>query len=68
MGSSFVNRFSALLKFPLCSLALGATANDMTGSGTDIEVIASLVVPLVKVSPEAHSTPNMATISPAPAI
>jgi hypothetical protein len=39
----------------------------MTASGTWIEVIDISTVPSVKVSPELQSTPNSATMSPAPA-
>ena len=42
VGSSFENRLSALEKPALWSRALGATASDITGSGTDMDVIASL--------------------------
>lgn len=41
-----------LLTFPPESLETGDTANDITGSGTFIEVIVYLTDPSVKVSPE----------------
>jgi hypothetical protein len=44
---------------------LGATASEMTASGTCIEVIVYSTSPSVNVSPEAQSTPNMAMMSPA---
>jgi hypothetical protein len=40
----------------------------MTGSGTNIDVIATLSSPSVKVSPELQSMPNIATMSPASAL
>jgi hypothetical protein len=46
-------------------LSLGLIISLMTGSGTNIEVIALSTVPSVNVSPEAQSTPNSAQRSPA---
>lgn len=66
VGSSFWKRFSALLNAAPASRDLGATARDMTGSGTRIDVIATFTDPSVKVSPDAHSTPKSAPISPGP--
>jgi hypothetical protein len=40
----------------------------MTASGTWIEVIDVVDLPSVKVSPELQSTPNSATMSPAPGV
>mmetsp|Transcript_11814 Transcript_11814/g.41383 ORF Transcript_11814/g.41383 Transcript_11814/m.41383 type:complete len:272 (-) Transcript_11814:698-1513(-) len=65
VGSSLVKRLSALANASCCCVVLGFTEYEMTGSGTNIEVIASMG-PSVKVSPLWQSTPNMATISPAP--
>ena len=45
-------------------LSFGVTVSEMTGSGTCIDVIATLSVPSVKVSPELQSMPNIATMSP----
>ena len=67
VGSSRWKRESALEKPADSERAFGATARDITGSGTFIEVIARLTVPSVKVSPDLHSTPKSATISPADA-
>jgi hypothetical protein len=44
----------------------GRTARLMTGFGTNMEVIARPCDPSVKESIDEHSTPNMATTSPAP--
>jgi len=65
VGSSLVKRPSAFEKFG-AFLSAGTSASEMTGSGTNIDVIDSFVLPSVKVVPEAQSTPNMATMSPAP--
>ena len=40
--------------------------SEITGSGTCIELIETSTLPSVKVSPEAQSMPNSATMSPAP--
>ncbi len=47
------------------SVAFGVTDTDMTGAGTLMLVMARRMLPSVKVSPEAHSTPNSAMMSPA---
>ena len=65
VGSSRWNRDSALLKLALSARLLGATARLITGSGTFIDVIATLTSPDVNVSPDLQSTPKSATISPA---
>ena len=52
VGSSLVKRRSALDMLVCALLSLGVTVRLMTGSGTNIEVIATLSVPSVKVSPE----------------
>jgi hypothetical protein len=44
---------------------LALIATEMTGLGTNIEVIATLTVPSVNVSPELQSMPNSAQMSPA---
>ena len=67
VGSSLVKRLSAFDMLISLLLSIGLIDSEMTGSGTCIEVIATLTVPSVKVSPELHSMPNMATMSPAPA-
>ena len=67
VGSSLVKRFSALEKLVCAALSCGSTASEMTASGTCMDVIVTLMRPSVKVSPEAHSTPNRATMSPASA-
>ena len=54
-----------LLTCPPESFETGCTANDITGSGTFMEVIVYLTDPSVNVSPDAQSTPNTATICPA---
>jgi len=46
-------------------LSLGLIISLMTGSGTNIEVMAISTVPSVKVSPELQSTPKRAQRSPA---
>jgi hypothetical protein len=56
VGSSFVKRLRALEKLPSPSRLLGCTAREITEAGTCIEVQVTLV-PSVKVSPEAQSTP-----------
>ena len=58
-------RLRALLNWVPTSLLTGVMARDMTGSATCMELRATFCLPQVKVSPEAHSTPNIATISPA---
>ncbi len=68
VGSSLEKRLSALEKLATPSRALGLTASDITAAGTCIEVIVYITSPVVKVSPEAHSTPKSATISPATAV
>ena len=45
-------------------LLFGDTASDITGSGTNIDSIVKSF-PLVNVSPDEHSMPNSATMSPA---
>ena len=81
VGSSFWNRFKAREKFGV-SAPTGLMASEMTGSGTNMDVwsnvsavrwiqiegltIEKFVDPSVKVSPDEHSTPNMAQISPGP--
>jgi hypothetical protein len=65
VGSSRVNRLSALEKLACPVRSFGATARSITASGTCIEVMVTDSRPSVKVSPEAHSTPNSATMSPA---
>jgi hypothetical protein len=47
-------------------LDFGATASDITGSGTNIDSIVERCPP-VNVSPDAQSIPNSATMSPASA-
>ena len=64
VGSSFVKRLRALEKFASAVRSLGATARLITASGTCIDVMVTLMSPLVNVSPEAHSTPKSATMSP----
>ena len=53
------------LSWAFCSFT--ETESEITGSGTCIELMATSMVPSVKVSPDAHSMPNSATMSPAPA-
>ena len=65
VGSSFVNRLSAFEKLAVALLSFGEIASLITASGTCIDVIVYFTLPSVKVSPEAHSTPNSATMSPA---
>ena len=48
---------------PCCPSA--STVRLMTGSGTNIDVMATLSVPSVNVSPELQSMPNIAMMSPA---
>lgn len=52
----------------MLSFFAGATASFITGSGTWREVMARRTVPSVKVSPDEHSTPKSATMSPADAL
>ena len=64
VGSSLVKRPSAFEKLGELR-ALGTSASETTGSGTNIDVSDWRTVPSVKVVPDAQSTPNMATMSPA---
>ena len=43
----------------------GLIESEITGSGMCIDVMATLMLPSVNVSPEAQSTPKSATMSPA---
>ncbi len=45
-------------------LSFGVTVRLITGSGTNIEVIATFSSPSVNVSPELQSMPNIAMMSP----
>ena len=81
VGSSFWKRFNAREKLGV-SAPTGLSANEMTGSGTYMEVykyistrtrpdmciltMEKFVEPSVKVSPDAQSIPKMAQISPGP--
>lgn len=47
-----------------CQLEVGTEGADFCRTGAE-HARQYLTVPFVKVSPEAHSTPNMATMSPA---
>ena len=67
VGSSRTKRFSALPRLASIFCSAGAMESEITGSGTCIALIATSVVPSVKVSPEAHSIPKSATMSPEPA-
>ena len=52
----------------ICALlSTGLMASEMTGAGTCMELIDQLRALLQKVSPEAQSMPNRATMSPEPA-
>ena len=62
VGSSFVKRFRALDMFICDLLSLGAIASEMTGSGTNIEVMVKFKPGETKVSPEEHSIPKRAPI------
>jgi hypothetical protein len=64
VGSSRTKRPSALLKFACDLESFGLIESEITASGTNIEVIATSMLPSVKVSPEAQSTPKSATMSP----
>ena len=64
VGSSMTKRESAFEKLGAFR-CFGVSARDTTGSGTNIDVIEWRTAPSVKVVPEAQSTPNMATMSPA---
>ena len=57
VGSSLVKRFSAFEKFVSALRSFGATAREMTAAGTCIDVIVTLILPSVNVSPELASTP-----------
>src|ERR1044071_8238269 len=65
VGSSLVNRLSALDMLISEPEYLGRIATEITVDGTNIEVIARLTVPSVNVSPELQSTPKIAQMSPA---
>ncbi len=68
VGSSLMKRLSA---FDILSCALestGATDSEMTGSGTNMEVMASRGPLPTKVSPELQSMPKRPTMSPAVAV
>ncbi len=64
VGSSRENRCSAFVKLGLFRDS-GTSASETTGSGTNIDVIEYETAPSVNVVPDAHSTPNIATMSPA---
>jgi hypothetical protein len=67
VGSSLVKRLSAFERLVWAWLSLGLIDSSMTGSGTNIDVIVTSMVPSVNVSPDAQSTPKSATMSPADA-
>ena len=67
VGSSFEKRCSAFDRFPSALRSSGLIDRWITASGTWIDVIATLRRFVVKVSPDAQSTPNSATMSPASA-
>jgi|TARA_B110000211_G_scaffold227152_1_gene281626 hypothetical protein len=66
VGSSLLKRCNALEKFAEVLVSAGSTDNEITGSGTNIDVIATFNPSDANVSPDEQSTPNMAQISPAP--
>src|ERR1051325_2283266 len=68
VGSSLVNRLSALDMLISAPESLGLIATEITVAGTNIDVIARVTVQLVNVSPELQSTPKIAQMSPAPAL
>src|SRR5262245_29761593 len=67
VGSSLVNRLSDLDMLISAAECLERIATEITGLGTNIDVIATLIEPSVNVSPELQSTPKIAQMSPAPA-
>src|SRR6266540_2224764 len=68
VGSSRVKRRSAFPMLVSLFESTGLMESEITGSGTCIEVMLSLTLPSVNVSPELHSMPNIATMSPVPAV
>ncbi len=67
VGSSRVKRRSAFPMLASLFESTGLMEREITGSGTCIEVMLSLTLPSVNVSPVLQSMPNMATMSPDPA-
>jgi hypothetical protein len=62
VGSSLLKRLRALDMLIWLLLSLGTMAKEMTGLGTNIEVIERFRPGALKVSPEAQSTPKRAPI------
>jgi hypothetical protein len=62
-----LKRFNALEKLGV-SVPSGLIESEITGSGTNMLVMDNEVEPSVKVSPDAHSIPKMAQISPGPMV
>jgi hypothetical protein len=64
--SCFAYRVSAFPNLSAWAELVGRTARDMTALGTNMVVMAKPWLPSVNESIELHSTPNIATTSPAP--
>ena len=67
VGSSRTKRPRALDMLSWLLVSVGFTESEITGAGTCMELMATSTDSSVKVSPEAQSMPNMATMSPAKA-